>query len=165
MKSLNRVSGPNAGGTRQLLIRTPRRAVLAFGDLTRALAMLALSAFAVIQTGCTTACGPIRSVPTQRLALAAASPGSYTIRVQPDVGAPVDTPVPRDGNVAFDVPVTSRESTVYCFGLRVYQYPPPDTLRVIQVMCADRIVRKLSARDIGQLPTDADGYHVLRVGK
>ncbi len=133
--------------------------------MTRVLSILAVIAFAFTQTGCGTACGPIRTVPGQRLSLAAPSPSSYTIRVQPDVGAPIDTPVPNDGRVSFDVPVTSRDSTIYCFGLRVYHYPPPDTLRVIRLMRDDRTVRKLSARDIGQLPTDADGYHVLKIEK
>ena len=133
--------------------------------MTRPLSILALIAFAFSQTGCGTACGPIRTVPEQRLSLAAPSPSSYTIRVQPDFGEPVDTPVPHDGRVGFDVPVTSRDSTIYCLGLLVYRYPPPDTLRVIRVMRDARTVLKLSARDIGQLPTDADGYHVLRVEK
>jgi hypothetical protein len=133
--------------------------------MTRVLSILALIAVAFIQAGCGTACGPWRTVPTQRLALVASWPTSYIIRVQPDVGAPIDTPVPHDGRVAFDVPVRSRASTIYCFAVPIYHYPPPDSLRVIRVMCDDHTVRKLSAIDIGRLPADAEGYHILRVEK
>jgi hypothetical protein len=137
----------------------------ASADMTRVLSILTLVAFGFTQAGCGTACGPVRTVPGQRLSLATPSPSRYTIRVQPEFGAPIDTPVPQDGRVAFDVPVTSRDSTIYCFGLAVYHYPPPDTLRVIRVMCEERAVRKLSAQGIGRLPADADGYHILRVEK
>lgn len=125
--------------------------------------MLTMLTGAATLTGCGTACGPIRTVPAQRLSLVAPSPSSYTIRVKPDVGTPIETPVPSDGRVTFDVPVTSRDSTVFCLGLPVYHYPAPDTLHVIRVMRDDRTVRKLSAQDIGRLPTDADGYHLLRM--
>jgi len=131
--------------------------------MTRVLTVLALIAVAFIQSGCGTACGPIRTVPAQRLSLVAPSPSSYTIRVRPDYGAPIDTAVPTDGRIAFDVPVTSRDSTIFCFGLPVYHYPAPDTLRVIRVLRDDRTVRKLSAQDIGRLLADTDGYHILRI--
>jgi hypothetical protein len=134
--------------------------------MRRALVILALFAEAFIQAGCVTACGPVRSVPPQQLALVAALPATYVIRVDPDLGAPVDTPVPADGRVTFDVPVTSRNSTIYCFGLLpLYHYPPPETLRVVRVTRDNRTVRKLSAQQIGQLPTDGNGYHVLKIEK
>lgn len=91
----------------------------------------------------------------------APSPSDYTIRVKPCVGAPIETPVPSNGRIEFDVPVRRRASTIICFGLPVYHYPPPDTLRAIRVMSGDRTVRKLSAQEVGRLPTDPDGYHVL----
>ena len=128
--------------------------------MTCALTILALVAAALTQSGCGTACGPIRTVPAQRLSLVAPSPSSYTIRVAPDVGVPIDRTVPADGRVVFDVPVKSRDSTIFCFGLPVYHYPPPDTLRVIRVIREEQTIRKLSAQDIGRLPTDADGYHI-----
>ena len=131
--------------------------------MTRALTILALVAVALAQSGCVTACGPIRTVPSQRLSLVTPSPTSYTIRVQPHIGAPIDTPVPQDGRVAFDIPVTSRDSTTYFLLLPVYHYPPPDTLRVIRVVRDDRTIRKLSAQDIGRLPTDAEGYSILKI--
>jgi hypothetical protein len=133
--------------------------------MTRLLAILSLVAVVLTQSGCVTGCGPVRTVPAQALALVAPSPASYSIRVHPDRGAPIDTPVPSDGRVVFDVPVTSRDSIIFFLYLPVYHYPPPDTLRVIRVRRAERTVRKLSAQDIGRLPTDADGYHILRIEK
>ena len=133
------------------------------GQMMRILTILALVTVALSQTGCGTACGPIRTLPAQRLSLVTPSPSSYTIRVRPTVGAPIDTPVPMDGRVAFDVPVTSRDSTIFCFGLPVYHYPPPDTLRIIRVLRGDQTVRKMSAQEIRRLPADTDGYHILRI--
>ncbi len=120
-------------------------------------------AVALASAGCGTACGPMRTVPPQRLAILAPSPERYTVRVQPKTGLPTDTPVPPHGRLVFEVPVRSRDSTIFCFGLPVYHYPPPETLRVIHVMCESRTLRKLSAREIGQLPKDAEGYPVLRI--
>lgn len=151
-----------AGGPRPLPSSITARPT-PLGQMPCVLTILALAIVAFTQSGCGTACGPMRTVPPQRLSLIAPSPTSYTIRVQPKVGAPIDTPVPPDGRVAFDVPVTSRDSTILFFLVPVYHYPAPDTLRVIRVMRADRTVRKLSAEDIGRLPTDPDGYHVLRI--
>jgi hypothetical protein len=129
------------------------------------LVLLTLWAVAVSTAGCGTACGPVCTVPAQRLRIEASSPASYTVRVRPSVGDPIDTPVPPDGRLTFDVPVTSRASTIYCFMIPVYRYPPPDTLRVIQVMRDGRLVRKLSAQDIARLPVDAEGYHALQTEK
>jgi hypothetical protein len=132
------------------------------GQKGRVIGMLAL-VVTFTESGCVIACGPARTVSPQRLSVIAPSPNSYTIRVHSDAGAPIDTPVPLDGRVAFEVPVTSRESTVYCFGLPVHHHPPPDTLRVIRVMRDDRTVNRFSAQDIGRLPLDADGYHILKI--
>jgi hypothetical protein len=133
--------------------------------MTRIPALLCLVAAAWMESGCGTACGPVRTVPPQRLALVTPTPDSYTIRVCPKVGAPIETRVPPDGRVVFAVPVRSRASTVLCFGLPVYHYPPPETLRVIQVVRDQRTVHTLSAQDIDRLPTDADGYHLLMITK
>ena len=130
--------------------------------MTRALVTLTLLTGAATLTGCGTACGPMRTVPAQRLSLVAPVPTRYTIRVIPDVGTPIETPVPADGRVTFEVPVTSRDSAFFCLGLPVYHYPAPDTRHVIRLIRDDRTVRKLSAQDIGRLPTDADGNHLLR---
>ena len=125
------------------------------------------AAFPVVASlaGCGTACGPMQTVPAQRLAIVAASPAHYSIRVQPDGDKPIDTPVMSDGRVAFEVPVTTRDSRLFILGLTVYHYPPPDTARVIRVMRGEKTVRKLSAREIGSLPLDSAGYHVLSLEK
>lgn len=133
--------------------------------MTRILLILVVLAVALTQSGCATACGPVRSVPTQKLSLVTPTPASYIVRVHPDTGAPIDIPVSQDGRLTFDVPVTSRDSTIYFLLLPVYHYPPPDTVRAIRVMQGDRTVRRLSARDIARLPTDTDGYHELRIEK
>lgn len=132
---------------------------------TQNLVLLTLWAVAVSTAGCGTACGPVRTVPAQRLRIEASSPTSYTLRVRPSFGNPIDTPVPPDGKLTLDVPVTSRASIIYCFMIPVYRYPPPETLRVIQVMRNGRPVRKFSAQDIERLPVDAEGYHVLKTEK
>jgi hypothetical protein len=125
--------------------------------------ILAVALGAFIQCGCTIACGPIRRVQAQRLSLMATSSDRFLIRVQPDSGPMIETPVPKDGRVEFDVPISSRASTIYVLGLPVYHHPLADQFRVITVVREERTIRKLSAREIGQLPVDADGYHILRI--
>jgi hypothetical protein len=94
----------------------------------------------------------------------AAKPVAYAIRVVTGDKEHLDTPVPPDGRVAFDVPVGSRLCTPYLFGVIKVGWPTPvEERRVIRVMRGERTVRKLSARDIARLPADAEGFHTLRV--
>ncbi|MCW5550557.1 MAG: hypothetical protein KIS67_00180 [Verrucomicrobiae bacterium] len=94
----------------------------------------------------------------------AAIPTAYVVRVVTGNKQHIDTPVPPDGRVAFDVPVSSRLCTPYLFGVIKVGWPTPvEERRVIRVMRGERTVRRLSARDIARLPADAEGFHAVRI--
>jgi len=66
--------------------------------------------------------------------------------------------------VAFDVPIASRYCTQYLFGfIKISPPPPVEKRRIIRVMRSEKVVRRLSAEDIAQLPADFDGYHILKM--
>ncbi len=131
---------------------------------SRALAFLAATAAIAMVAGCVIVCGPIHTVPKQKLHVMAPAPSIYTIRVAAGGGGRTDTPVPANGRVAFDVPIASRYCTSYLFGiLKVTSQTPVEKRHVIRVMRGDKVERKLSAEDISRLPVDSDGYHVLKM--
>ena len=121
-------------------------------------------ALSITVTGCAVVCGPVQTVPPQRLQVTAPTPAIYTIRVATGDGEKRDTPVPANGRVAFDVPIGSRYCTSYLFGfIKVSSPTPVEKRRVIRVMRSEKVVRKLSAEDIAKLPANSDGYHILKM--
>lgn len=114
--------------------------------------------------GCSVRCGPVQTVPPQKLHVIAAMPTAYVVRVVTGEKKHIDTSVPPDGRVAFDVPVSSRLCTPYLFGVIKVGWPTPvEERRVIWVMRGERTVHKLSARNIARLPADAEDFHELRM--
>lgn len=123
-----------------------------------------VTALTCFTAGCAIHCGPVQTVPPQKLHVMAATPSIYTVRVVTGDKEHIDTPVPPDGRLAFDVPVGSRLCTPYLFGVIKVGWPTPvEERRVIRVMRGERTVRKLSARDIARLPSDADGIGALKI--
>jgi hypothetical protein len=72
-------------------------------------------------------------------------------------------PVAADGRVIVDVPRLQRGCDTYLFDIIKIADGSPYNLRVIQLKRSDRVVSKLSLNDIGKLPLDEEGYHVLKV--
>lgn len=94
----------------------------------------------------------------------ASSPSAYTIRVSTGNDEHTNTPVPVDGRVSFVVPIGSRYCTPYLFGvIKVGWSKPVEKRKVIRVMRGEKMIRKLSARDIARLPADTEGYHTLKL--
>jgi hypothetical protein len=137
---------------------------LALGVVSRAAAILDLLSPALTQSGCAIRCGPVHTVPAQKVHLIAPSPSDYSVRVITGEAEHTHTPVPANGRVSFDVPIGSRYCTPYLFGvIKVGSPTPVGERRVIRVMRGERVVRKLSASDIARLPADTEGYRMLRV--
>jgi hypothetical protein len=140
------------------------RADEGIGMKRRRAIMVTALCLTMLGTGCAIVCGPVHTLPPQRLHLIAASPSIYTIRVIAGEEFKTDTLVPPDGRVAFDVPLGSRYCTSYLLGfIKVDSPTPVEKRRVIRVMRGEKAVRKLSAEDIAKLPADFDGYHILKM--
>jgi hypothetical protein len=131
-----------------------------------ALHLLPLAVLALTQPGCAVHCGPIHTVPRQKVHLITPSPSSCSTRVFTSDDTHTDTAVPADGRVSFEVPIGSRYCTPYLFNVVKVGWPTPvEKRRVIRVMRGEQVIRKLSASDISALPQDTDGYHALRIGE
>ena len=130
----------------------------------RRMIIVAALCLTMLGTGCAIVCGPVHTVPPQKLHVMAASPSIYTIRVATGDGANADSPVPPDGRVGFDVPIGSRYCTSYLFGfIKVSSPTPVEKRRVIWVMRGEKVVRKLSAENIAKMPADSNGYRILKM--
>jgi len=131
--------------------------------MPRAQAILAALCVALVAPGCAIRCGPIHTVPPQKIQIVAAVPGDYAIRIATREEQP-DIPVPPDGRIAFEVPIGSRYCTPYLFNvLKVCWSTPVEKRRVIAVVRGQKVLRRLSANDISKLETDSDGFRILRV--
>ncbi len=118
---------------------------------------------ALVSPGCAIHCGPMHTVPPQKIHLIATVPGDYAIRITDREEQP-DLPVPPDGRVSFDVPIGSRYCTPYLFGvLKVGWSTPVEKRRVIEVVRGQQVLRRLSASDISKLETDPDGFRILKL--
>ena len=130
--------------------------------MLRIVSIITLLAFAGLQLGCAIACGGSRYPSPQKLHISTDAPASYTIRVM--AHEPIDTTVPADGRVAVEVPIFSRQCRQYLFGfIKLTSERHIERERVISVVQGGRVIRTLSAADIAELPTDAEGYHTLKI--
>lgn len=133
-----------------------------FGRMQRIISIITLLAVAGLQLGCAVACGGSRYPSPQKLHILTDFPASYTIRVM--AHEPIDTPVPADGRVAVDVPIFSRQCRQYLFGvIRLTPEHHIERERVISLVRGAEVIQTLSAADITKLPTDAEGYHTLKI--
>ncbi|MBS1804886.1 MAG: hypothetical protein JST28_16115 [Acidobacteria bacterium] len=88
------------------------------------------------------------------------APSHYLLRVNTDTT--YEVPVPNDGRVTFTVPWHRSSCGVYLFGkIEVGGDSDPLQQWQIRVMSNGREVRKLSLRELAQLPADAAGYRLL----
>lgn len=111
----------------------------------------------LILTGCALALRPYNAPSTQKLYVQAPRPPEYVVRV-----ADAESfHVPADGRVTFDVPRLQRGCDAYLFGVLKVRDGSPENLLAIHVLKAGRVARKLSLAELGKLPVDAEGYHVL----
>lgn len=107
--------------------------------------------------GCVRALRPYNAPSQQKLQLQTAQPTNCVVRV----AGTNDYPAAADGRVEFEVPRLPRGCDVRLFGLVKIQDGSPENLRAIQVLCNGKTVRKLSLTELGDLPVDSTGYHIL----
>ena len=106
----------------------------------------------------------VSSASEEKLRVQSPLPERYAVRVAAQ-SSTNDFVVCPDGRVTIAVPGMGPGCTSYLFGLRGLPMndQSPYTWRVIHVMRGAEIVRSLSLKQIGRLPTGADEYHLLRV--
>jgi hypothetical protein len=109
-------------------------------------------------TGCVYALRPSNLASQQKLRLETAAPQQYSVQVADKV----EERVPPDGRIVVAVPPLERGCATYLFGLVKIKDQSPENVRAIVVKDGDRVVKKLSLNDIAKLPTDGNGYHVVR---
>jgi hypothetical protein len=124
--------------------------------MRRALVILSFVPLLLL-TGCVLALRPYNTPSQQKLDVRTSTPTNCAVRV-----ADAQTfPVAADGRVTFDVPRLPRGCDTYLFGVIKIGDGSPENVRAIHVLRDGKIVRKLSLTQVGRLPADADGYHIL----
>jgi hypothetical protein len=96
--------------------------------------------------------------------IVARSPERYMVRV--DASGTAEFPVASDGRVTIDVPRLPRACSVYLFDwIRISGGVKPLTTKSIHLLDQGNLAAKLSLADIAKLPSDASGYHLLKMTK
>jgi hypothetical protein len=90
------------------------------------------------------------------------SPEHYVVRIKASDIA--EFPVASDGRVTIDVPRLPRACSVYLFDrIRISGGVEPFTSKSIHLIDSGNIAAKLSLAEIATLPSDASGYHILKL--
>ena len=63
--------------------------------------------------------------------------------------------------MSFEVPSLQRGCDAYLFGALKVRDGSPENVRAIHVIKNGKVVRKFSLSELGKLPVDCEGYHVL----
>jgi hypothetical protein len=106
---------------------------------------------------------PVAAMPSQqRLKLLSVAPEAFSLRLR--ISEPRDYRVPNTGRVTLDVSGYRAACSVYLFDkLRIRRGANPFDERTVDIIVGGKIARQLSLKEISELPTDAEGYHLLPV--
>jgi hypothetical protein len=110
-------------------------------------------------TGCVHADGPYNQPSQEKLRLESKTPQAYTVQVA-DKG---EVPVGAEGRVVVEIPRLQRGHTTYLFGVAKVSESRPEDVATVALKKKGRTVRKLSLSDIKELPTDGEGYKLVKV--
>ena len=91
----------------------------------------------------------------------AVSPGHYSLHL--DAAGSEAVPVPPDGRLTLAIPPIGRSCTVRFFGIKVRSSNNPTRYWTITVRETGQAVRRVSLTELAKLPTDADGFRLLRI--
>jgi hypothetical protein len=106
---------------------------------------------------------PVYNVPSRwNLMIVGRPQDGYTVRV--NASEVRDFPVDSDGRATIDVARLPRASSIYLFNLvRLSEGVQPQTEKAIEVADGGKTIAKLSLDDMSKLPSDSNGYRVLRL--
>lgn len=111
--------------------------------------------------GCAYVLHPVAPSLQQRIRVLAKSPEEFSFRSKFTSVQAYD--VPADGRVTLDFPAHRPGCTALLFGIPITRPADRYNSKSIEVTHAGKLIRKLSIKDVSALPTQADGYHVLRL--
>ena len=128
--------------------------------MQRALPFLMLLPLAYFASGCVYALH-VASRPTAvKLGIHALRPEVYLVRVAAKEAA--EYPIPSDGRVQFVVPSLQNGCDVYLFGVVRKRDASPEQVPVIELRHGERLIRRLSLKQVAKLPQDDAGYSIVR---
>jgi len=105
---------------------------------------------------------PFPNPPSQeRVRVFAVSPERYTLRLTSSRSQ--DFPVPPDGRVTLEVPAFRRGCTVHFLGVKTSDGYDPLKQWTLTVNTAGKTTGGLTLRQVAKLPTDADGFRLLKL--
>lgn len=119
-------------------------------QLLRLLPLLVLS-------GCVYGLYPYNTPSQQKLVIQTPSPSTCVIQVS----NAQTIPAAADGRVTIDIPRLPRGCDIYLFGMVKIKDGNPENVRAVHVLRDGKVVRKLSLSELGRLPVDVEGYHIL----
>lgn len=88
-----------------------------------------------------------------------ATPQNYVVQVADKA----DSPVGADGKIAVNVPPLERGCATYLFGVVKVKDGSPYDVPAIHVKKDGHVVRKLSLNDLKKMPTDSEGYQLIKL--
>jgi len=116
-------------------------------------------AVSILINGCVYALRPSNLPSQQKLCLQAAAPKQYSIQVADKF----EYPVPSDGRVIVEIPPLERGCATYLFGIIKVSDRSPQDVRAVNLKREGRIIKKLSLNDLAKLPTDGEGYRLIKL--
>jgi hypothetical protein len=128
--------------------------------MRRLVPFLAALPLALICSGCVYSLGVSLPTPVQ-MRVASSQPQQHVVRVTR--GEQADFPVAPDGAVTFTVPGGYSDCSVYLFGVVEVSDGSGEGVPVVELRRDERVVRKLSLRQIAKLPADEAGFRVVRL--
>lgn len=120
---------------------------------------VSLLAMCAALAGCVHTDGPYNQPSQEKLRLESKVPQAYAVQVADRA----EVPVGADGRVVVEIPRLQRRHGTYLFGVAKVSESSPEDMAGIALKKEGRTVRKLSLNDLKGLPTDGDGYKLLKV--
>lgn len=126
--------------------------------IVRPIGFLASIASGAALCGCVVADGPYNQPSLVKLHLESPTPRVYTVHVASKAGFPVGA----EDRVVVDVPRLGRGHATYLFGLAKVSESSAYDIAAINLKEGARTVRKFSLNDLKKLPTDSEGYTLVK---
>jgi hypothetical protein len=109
--------------------------------------------------GCIHADGAYNQPSREKLRVESPTPEAYAVQVADEAAVTVSA----DGRVVVDIPHLGRGHATYLLGVAKLSISSAYDIAAVHLRKAGRTVRKFSLNDLKRLPTDSEGYRILKV--